>query len=69
MIDALKAGLCISNLVVTAQEGERPGSMLVPSGEIGFATVCSATVSGVPLKASIPLSSGLGECSKSETTK
>jgi repressor of nif and glnA expression len=54
MKDAFKAGVCVSNLVATAREGEKLGSMLVPSGKIGFATVCSAAISGVLLKAGIP---------------
>jgi hypothetical protein len=54
MKDAFKAGICVSNLVATAQEGEKLGSLFVPIGKIGFATVCSATINGVLLKAGIP---------------
>jgi repressor of nif and glnA expression len=55
MKDAFKAGICVSELVATAQEGEKLGSMFVPSGKIGLATVCSASISGVLLKAGVPI--------------
>jgi hypothetical protein len=54
MKDAFKAGICVSDLVATASEGERLGSVIVPSGKVGLATVCSVVVNGVLLKAGIP---------------
>jgi repressor of nif and glnA expression len=54
MGDAFRAGLCVSELVVTAQAGENLGSVVVPAGKIGFATVCGATINGVLLKAGVP---------------
>lgn len=54
MKEAFKAGLCVSDLVATAREGERLGSVIVPSGRIGLATVCSVVVYGVLLKAGVP---------------
>jgi repressor of nif and glnA expression len=54
MKDAFKAGLCVSDLVATAPEGERLGSVVVPSGKIGLATVCSVAINGVLLKAGVP---------------
>ncbi|MFC1847423.1 DUF128 domain-containing protein [Chloroflexota bacterium] len=54
MKDAFKAGICVSDLVATASEGEKLGSVVVPSGKIGLATVCSAVINGVFLKAGIP---------------
>ncbi len=54
MKDAFKAGICVSDLVATAPEGERLGSVVVPSGKIGLATVCSVAINGVLLKAGIP---------------
>ena len=54
MKDAFKAGICVSDLVATASEGEKLGSVVVPGGKIGFATVCSATINGVLLKAGVP---------------
>jgi repressor of nif and glnA expression len=54
MKDAFKAGLCVSELVATANEGEKLGSVVVPEGKVGFATVCSASVNGVLLKAGVP---------------
>ncbi len=54
MKDAFKAGICVSDLVATASEGERLGSIVVPSGKIGLATVCSVVINGVLLKAGVP---------------
>jgi len=54
MKDAFKAGICVSDLVATASEGEKLGSVVVPSGRIGLATVCSVVINGVLLKAGVP---------------
>jgi len=54
MKDAFKAGICVSDLVATASEGKRLGSVIIPSGKIGLATVCSVAVNGVLLKAGVP---------------
>jgi repressor of nif and glnA expression len=54
MKDAFRAGHCVSELVATAKEGEKLGSVVVPEGKVGFATVCSASVNGVLLKAGVP---------------
>jgi len=54
MKDAFRAGICVSHLVAVASEGERLGSVVVPSGKIGLATVCSVAINGVLLKAGIP---------------
>ena len=60
MQDAFRAGLCASELVATAQEGEKLGGIVIPSGKIGFATVCSVAVNGVLLKHGIPIDSKFG---------
>jgi hypothetical protein len=54
MKSAFKAGLCVSDLVATASEGEKIGSVIVPSGKIGLATVCSVVINGVLLRAGVP---------------
>ena len=54
MKDAFKAGLCVSDLVAVASEGEKLGSVIVPGGKIGLATVCSVVVNGILLKAGVP---------------
>jgi repressor of nif and glnA expression len=54
MKEVFKAGICVSDLVAVAPEGERLGSVVIPSGKIGFATVCSVAINGVLLKAGIP---------------
>jgi repressor of nif and glnA expression len=51
---AFKAGLCVSDRVATASEGERLGSVIIPSGKLGLATVCSVAINGVLLKAGVP---------------
>jgi len=54
MKNVFRAGIYVSDLVATASEGERLGSVVVPSGKIGLATVCSAAMNGVLLKAGVP---------------
>jgi HTH-type transcriptional regulator, global nitrogen regulator NrpRI len=54
MRDAFKANICVSNLIAVAVEGEKLGSISVPAGKIGLATVCSVVINGVLLKAGIP---------------
>ena len=60
MSDAFKAGLCVTELVATASEGEKLGSIVIPRGKIGLATVCSVVINGVLLKAGIPIESRFG---------
>ena len=54
MKDAFKAKICVSDLVAIAPEGEILGSVVVPGGKIGIATVCSVAINGVLLKTGIP---------------
>jgi len=49
--------LCVSPLVATAREGEMLGTLRTPQDMIGLATVCSVVVSGVLLKAGVPMDS------------
>ena len=60
MRDAFKAGLCVSELVAVAKEGEKIGETTVPQGKVGFATVCSIVINGALLKAGIPMDSRFG---------
>ena len=60
MRDAFNAGLCVSDLVAVASAGEKLGDIVVPEGLVGLATVCSAVVNGVLLKAGIPTDSRFG---------
>ena len=53
MAEAFKVGLCVSDLVAVASEGERLGEVLVPRGKVGLATVCSIIINGSLLKAGI----------------
>ncbi len=54
MMPAFRAGLCVSDLVVTAHEGEKLGSVIVPAGKVALGTVCSVVHNGVMLKAGVP---------------
>ncbi len=60
MRDTFKAGICVSELVAVASEGEKLGSVVVPSGKIGLATVCSVVINGVLLKSGVPIESRFG---------
>jgi len=60
MKEAFAAGYCVSELVATARAGEKLGHVVVPEGQVGFATVCSVVVNGVLLKAGVPMDSKFG---------
>ena len=60
MSDAFKAGICVSDLVAVAEEGEKLAGATVPEGKTGFATVCSIIINGALLKAGIPMDSKFG---------
>jgi repressor of nif and glnA expression len=60
MSASFKAGLCVSQLVAVAEEGQRLGGRLVPEGSTGLATVCSIVVNGTLLKSGIPMDSRFG---------
>jgi repressor of nif and glnA expression len=57
---AFDAGLCVSELVAVASQGEKLGDLVVPDDMVGFATVCSAVVNGVLLKSGVPTDSRFG---------
>jgi repressor of nif and glnA expression len=60
MSSVFKVGMCVSDLVAIASEGERLGSVVIPGGKIGLATVCSVVVNGVLLKSGVPVNSRFG---------
>ncbi|HTY81479.1 MAG TPA: NrpR regulatory domain-containing protein [Dehalococcoidales bacterium] len=60
MKPVFKAGLCVSDLVAVAHEGESMGEVVVPSGKVGLATMCSIVVNGTLLKAGVPIDSKFG---------
>ncbi len=60
MSNVFKAGICVSNLVSVASEGEKLGSVVIPNGKIGFATVCSVVINGMLLKSGVPIESRFG---------
>jgi len=57
MKEVFRAGLCVSDLVAVASEGEKLGEVLVPKGKVGLATVCSLIINGSLLKVGIPTDS------------
>ena len=54
------AGLCVSDLVAVAREGEMSGELMVPPGTVALATVCSIVVNGTLLRAGVPMDSRFG---------
>jgi HTH-type transcriptional regulator, global nitrogen regulator NrpRI len=60
MREIIKSNLAVSHLVATAREGEKIGSVVIPPGKIGLATICSVVVNGVLLKSGIPIESRFG---------
>jgi len=60
MKKAFSAGLCVSDLVAVAAEGEQLGDMVIPKGKVALATVCSLIINGSLLKAGIPIDSRFG---------
>jgi len=57
MKPAFDAGLCVSELVASADEGARLGELVIPAGCVGFATVCSVVLNGIFLKSGVPTDS------------
>ena len=60
MRGVFKAGICVSELVATASEGQKLGDVVIPNGKIGLATVCGVAVNGVLLKHGVPMESKFG---------
>jgi repressor of nif and glnA expression len=60
MRNVFKAGICVSELVATASEGQKLGDVIIPNGKIGLATVCGVVVNGVLLKHGVPMESKFG---------
>ncbi len=55
-----ESGYCVSQLVAVAEAGQNFGSVIIPDGKIGLATVCSIIVNGAFLKAGVPMDSRFG---------
>jgi HTH-type transcriptional regulator, global nitrogen regulator NrpRI len=58
--DAMRANLMVSSRVAIARAGEKLGSIVIPPGKTGLATVCGVVINGVLLKAGIPVESRFG---------
>jgi repressor of nif and glnA expression len=60
MKEAFAGGFCVSDLVAMARAGEKLGDVVIPAGQVGFATMCSAVINGVLLKSGVPMDSKFG---------
>jgi repressor of nif and glnA expression len=60
MKEAFRTGLCVSDLVAVALEGERLGKVTVSQGKVGLATPSSIAIIGALFKAGIPLDCKFG---------
>jgi repressor of nif and glnA expression len=60
MKGVFQVGICVSELIAVARQGEKLGGIIVPQGKIGLATVCSIIINGVLLKAGVPMDSKFG---------
>lgn len=60
MRPAFENDVCAGALVVIADEGKKVADIIVPEDRVGIATVCSVTLSGVLLKAGIPMEARFG---------
>ncbi len=60
MKPAFTAGLCVSDLVAVAQEGETLGELTIRQDKVALATVCSDAINGTLLKTGIPVDSKFG---------
>lgn len=69
MAPAFKAGICVSDLVAAASEGEKLGSVVIPNGKIGLATICSVALNGVLLKSGIPTEFKFGGVLETKNSK
>jgi len=60
MREPFQTGLCVSELVAVASEGDVLGEITVPPGKVGLATVSNVAINGALLKAGVPLDSRFG---------
>ena len=60
MAETFMAGICVSDLVAIAFEGEELDGQIIPSGMVGLATVSCVAISSAILKAGIPLDTRFG---------
>jgi len=60
MKPVFSAGLCVSELVAVAEEGQIFGELIVPKGKVALATVCSIVINGTLVKAGVPMDSRFG---------
>jgi repressor of nif and glnA expression len=64
-----KAGICVSDLVLIANEGEELEHLVVPEDMIALGTVCAVTINGILLRHRIPLKSKFGGILQMDNSK
>lgn len=60
MRSVFKAAISVGDLVAVARGGGKLGERTIPKGKVGFATGCSAVLTGTLLKAGVPMVSRFG---------
>ena len=55
-----RAGICVSDSVLIAEEGEELDHLIVPEGMVALGTVCAVTINGKLLRHRIPVKSRFG---------
>jgi hypothetical protein len=60
MMPVFESGFCSSTMVAVMTEGNKLAGMVIPPGQIGFATVCNVAVNGCLLKSGIPAHARFG---------
>jgi repressor of nif and glnA expression len=57
MSPSFRYGLCVTDMIAVARQGEKIANVIVPRGKIAIATLCSVIINGLFLKAGIPIDS------------
>lgn len=60
MSEAFRKNLCMGQLVLLAQPGQKIGELKVPVGRVCLGTMCATNLNGILLKAGIPVESKFG---------
>ena len=58
--EVLETGICVSDLVLIAEQGEELNHLIVPDGMMALGTVCAVTINGKLLRHRIPVRSRFG---------
>jgi len=58
--EAFESNMCVGNLILTADEGQKLGYLTVPKDMKALGTVCAVTINGILLHHRIPVKSRFG---------